>query len=210
MRLVWEACLTILIVLFLFGCASNRDRPVEVPELTYKQTDYVIGIGDQLEIDVWRNADLSRNVTVRPDGYITMPLMGDVVAENRTPEALAEVVSAALEVLIRNPEVTVTVANPVSISYQYRVRAMGQVVQPVSVAFVEGMTVMDLVLAAGGLNEFAAGNRAKLSRLTEQGYREYSVYLKDILEQGDIATNFRLQPSDILTVPEKSLWRGEF
>ena len=103
-----------------------------------------------------------------------------------------------------------TVTNPVSVAYQFRVRAMGQVNQPISVQFVEGMTVMDLVLAGGGISPFGAGNRAVLNRLTDEGYKEYPVRLNDILNEGKIATNYLLQPSDILTIPEKEFWRGEF
>jgi polysaccharide export outer membrane protein len=192
------------------GCSSFGAKSVEAPALTYKKQPYVIGVSDQLRVDVWRNADLTREVSVRPDGFITMPLMGDVKAEGRTPEQLAAVLSGALKSVIKNPEVTVTVTSPVSVAYQFRVRAMGQVVQPVSVAFVEGMTVMDLILGAGGVGPFGAANRATLNRLTENGYVEYPIRIGDILEEGDIQTNYLLQPSDILTVPEKKFWRGEF
>ena len=199
-----------LVSTLVLGCASRGVDTISPPERTYKQQSYVIGISDQLTVDVWRNQDLSRSVIVRPDGFITMPLMGDVRAESRTPEDLAEVISVALRQVIKTPEVTVTVTNPVSIAYQYRVRAMGQVNQPTSMAFVEGMTVMDLVLAAGGVSDYGAGNRAILNRETEQGAREYPVFLDDILNEGDIRTNYLLQPADILTIPEKSIWRGEF
>ncbi|WP_370592204.1 polysaccharide biosynthesis/export family protein [Reinekea sp. G2M2-21] len=206
-----NAFLSFVLGLFLSSCAflGQKDE-ISQPELTYKQQPYVIGVSDQLRVDIWRNTDLSRAVTVRPDGYITMPLMGDVEAEGRTPEALAEVIREALLEVIKKPEVTVTVETPVSIAYQFRVRAMGQVNQPVSVAFVDGMTVMDLVLAAGGVGTYGAGNRASLNRLTPTGYVEYPVYLNDILDEGDITTNYYLQPSDILTIPEKKFWRGEF
>lgn len=211
MKRIFQYVLTGLVMTALLsGCASTGSKSVEAPALTYKKQAYVIGISDQLRVDVWRNADLTRSVSVRPDGFITMPLMGDVKAEGRTPEQLAAVLSGALKSVIKNPEVTVTVTSPVSIAYQFRVRAMGQVVQPVSVAFVEGMTVMDLILGAGGVGPFGAANRAKLNRLTESGYQEYSIRIDDILEKGDIRTNYLLQPSDILTVPEKKFWRGEF
>jgi polysaccharide export outer membrane protein len=200
-----------LVLTVLSGCAmfSGDDRIV-APELTYKKLPYVIGVSDQLRIDVWRNQDLSRPVLVRPDGFITMPLMGDVKAEGKTPEELAGIIADALRSVIKNPEVSVTVDNPVSVDYQFRVRAMGQVGQPVSIAFFEGMTVMDLVLAAGGVSPYGAANRAVLNRLTDEGYKEYPVKLSDILENGDIRTNYLLQPSDIITIPEKRIWRGEF
>lgn len=195
--------------LVLAGCASPGMSETQRPEITYKREAYVIGIGDQLRVDVWRNQELTRDLVVRPDGLITMPLMGDMQAEGETPEELAAAISRELSVIIISPEVSVTVTNPVSVAYQYRVRAMGQVNEAVSVAFVDGMTVVDLVLAAGGISPFGAGNRAVLNRKTPQGYVEYPVRLDDILNKGDIRTNYALQPSDILTVPEKSVFRGE-
>lgn len=211
MRFSLLSTVLLTILLALSGCANTQTaESITAPTLTYKKQPYVIGISDQLTIDVWRNGDLSRGLVVRPDGFITMPLMGDVKAEGRTPEGLASVISDALKTVIKNPEVTVTVTNPISVAYQFRVRAMGEVNQPISVQFVEGMTVMDLVLAAGGVSAFGAGNRALLNRMTDDGYQEYSVRLVDILEQGDIRTNYLLQPSDMITVPSKQFWRGEF
>ncbi|WP_394168142.1 polysaccharide biosynthesis/export family protein [Saccharospirillum alexandrii] len=201
--------LGVLWALALAGCASSGVIDGQGPEITYKREAYVIGIGDQLRVDVWRNQELTRDLIVRPDGLITMPLMGDMQAEGETPEELAAAISNELGVIIISPEVSVTVTNPVSVAYQYRVRAMGQVNEAVSIAFVDGMTVVDLVLAAGGISPFGAGNRAVLNRETPDGYVEYPVRLDDILNKGDIRTNYPLQPSDILTVPEKSVFRGE-
>ena len=209
-RLIGPSALLVLIALFFSGCTHFAKEPSNRPTLTYKQQPYVIGISDRLRIDVWRNQDLTREVSVRPDGFITMPLMGDVKAEGRTPEALAEEISKALKSVMKTPEVTVTVTAPVSVAYQFRVRVMGEVAQPVSIAFTEGMTVMDLVLAAGGVTPYGAANRAVLNRLTDGEYIEYPVHIDDILQQGDITTNYLLQPSDILTIPEKRFWRGEF
>lgn len=202
---------TLLVILLLSGC-SRLGGVIEIearPELTYKRDPYVLGIGDQLLVDVWRNPELTRSLLVRPDGFITMPLMGDIKAESQTPEALASIISDSLKHVIKNPEVSVTVTNPVSVAYQYQVRVMGQVRQPISISFSEGITVMDLVLAAGGINAFGAGNRAILNRLTDSGYEEYKIRISDILNHGDISTNYLLQPSDIIIVPEKKFWRGE-
>ncbi len=201
-----------LIILLLPGCAMFNGSEVTdlKPVITFRATAYVIGKSDQLLIDVWRNPELTRSITVRPDGYITMPLMGDILAEGKRPEELAKVISNGLKSIIKNPEVTVTVQNPASIEYIYRVRAMGEVNQPISLQFVEGMTVMDLALAAGGASPYGAKKRAILSRITKQGYVDYRVDLRAIFEKGDTSTNYVLQPADILTIPEKSLWRGEF
>lgn len=199
----------VLTMLWLIGCASIP-AVTSTPELTYSQQAYVIGIADQLRIDVWRNADLTRDVRVRPDGFITMPLMGDVLAQGRTPEALAAIIRQNLKVVIKQPEVAVTVSNPVSVTYQFRVRALGQVNQPISIAFTAGMTVVDLVLAAGGVSPFGAAQRTILYRHTREGYVEYPVHLNAIMLRGEISTNYLLQPADILIIPAKSFWQGEF
>ncbi len=204
-------CLLVTAAL-LSGCATFKGTDVssEKPVITFRASAYVIGKSDQLLIDVWRNPELTRSITVRPDGYITMPLMGDVLADGKEPEELALLISNGLKSIIKNPEVTVTVQNPASIEYIYRVRAMGEVNQPISIRFVEGMTIMDLALAAGGASPYGAEKRAILSRLTAKGYVDYRVDLRAILDKGDTSTNYILQPTDILTIPEKSLWRGEF
>jgi polysaccharide export outer membrane protein len=201
---------SVAVTLALVGCAGTGTKEGSVPPRTFVAGDYVIGKSDSLQIDVWRNPDLTRSLTVRPDGYITMPLMGDIKAEGQKPEELADTISEGLKSIIKQPEVTVTVLSPASIEYLYRVRVMGEVNQPTSISYVDGMTVMDLVLAAGGVSEFGAGSRATLSRLTSEGYKEYKVDLDAILNKGDTSTNFLLQPTDILTVPEKKFWKGEF
>ncbi|WP_320826518.1 polysaccharide biosynthesis/export family protein [Reinekea sp.] len=209
-RLLLLNLCALLVTGLMASCASAPIGITEAPELTYKKQAYVIGIGDQLRIDVWRNGDLTRDVNVRPDGFITMPLMGDVKAEGLAPERLAALIGQHLKAVIKTPEVAVTVSNPVSVAYQFRVRALGQVNQPISIAFSEGMTVMDLVLAAGGVSPYGAPNRTLLNRLTPEGYVKYPVKLNDILLKGRISTNYLLQPADILTIPEKRFWKGEF
>lgn len=202
----------IVALVLLQGCSvlQKNSASAEKPVITFRASAYKIGKSDQLLIDVWRNPELTRSITVRPDGFITMPLIGDILAEGRKPEELAVIISDGLKTIIKNPEVTVTVSNPASIEYINRVRIMGEVNQPTSLQFVPGLTVMDLVLAAGGVSPFGAEKRAQLSRLTANGYVDYQVDLKAILEQGDTETNYLLQPTDIITVPERSFWRGEF
>jgi polysaccharide export outer membrane protein len=205
--------LILLVFVTLTGCASLKkapDQDVVIPPRTFVANAYIIGKNDRIQVDVWRNTELTRPITVRPDGFITMPLIGDIKADGRKPEELAAVIAEGLKRIIKQPEVTVTVINPASIEYLYRVRAMGEVAQPVSIPYVDGITVMDLVLAAGGVSPYGAGKRAVLSRMTKDGYRDYVVDIDAILNEGDITTNFTLQPTDILTVPEKNIWRGEF
>lgn len=192
-------------VLLLGACGGNtgsRDAPVFAPPT---ETVYRIGESDAIDVAVWKNDELSVNVTVRPDGMITMPLIGDVVARDKTTEELADDITKALSDYVRTPQVTVVVTNPASADFRNRVRVTGAVNSPVSTAYRDGMTVMDLVLAAGGLTEFAAPNKALLYRKNEQGVvTAYAVLLKDILDKGKLETNYRLQPSDIVTVPERT------
>lgn len=186
------------------GCSSSsRIAAPDVSAVDFSAVDtYKIGIADQLNVVVWRNPELSVMVPVRPDGKISIPLIGDVVAAGReTPELAAEI-EKALANYVRTPNVTVIVTAANNAEYFNRVRVTGAVVQPVSLPYRANMTVLDLVLAAGGLTEFASGNRAKLYRKTADGIKTYKVSLKDIMNKGDIRTNYTLLPSDILTVPE--------
>lgn len=195
--------------IFFFALASCGGQPevVDVPVegFNYSEEEYLIGVGDQLDLRVWRNPDLSAKVPVRPDGRISAPLVGDVEAAGLTPETLADLVSEKLGLYIRNPQVTVVVINASSSDYQQRVRITGAVSKPVSLAFRDGMTVLDLVLEAGGPTKFALANKTKLYRKTNGETKVYPIYLDDILKKGRVSTNYPLSPSDILTVPERAL-----
>ncbi|MHA7881210.1 MAG: XrtA/PEP-CTERM system exopolysaccharide export protein [Saccharospirillum sp.] len=205
-----KPALLALIGLALTGCASVMGPPDgEPPMAQFQPEPYRIGVGDTITINVWRNPELSQNVVVRPDGYVSMPLMGDLKADSRRPEELANEINNALSSVIRNPEVTVIVNNPTSQEYFNRVRATGQVGSPTSIQYRPGMTVMDLVLQAGGLSPFAAANRSELKRLIDGEYQSFAVRLDDILSNGDLRTNYELLPGDVVTVPEKQLLRGE-
>ncbi len=194
----------ILVLLFLVGCSSGRnysDLPTEVAD--YTKDVYQIGVGDQLNVMVWRNPELSITVPVRPDGKISVPLVGDIFAAGKSAPDLSKEITVTLEKYIRSPQVTVIVTNPNSTEFINRVRITGAVNAPKSMAFRKGMTVLDLVLLAGGLSEFSNGNNAKLYRLTTDGIQIHDLYLNDILEKGDVRSNYTLMPSDIVTVPER-------
>jgi len=166
--------------------------------------EYRIGVGDALEVNVWRNPELSVSVPVRPDGKISMPLVGDIVAAQLTATELSSNIAVSLTEYVRNPQVTVIVSNPSSSDFQRRVRITGAVNNPQSIPYREGMTVLDLVLLAGGTNEFASPNRTKLYRKINGELKVYPVYLNDLINKGKVTTNYPLQPSDIVTVPERS------
>lgn len=165
--------------------------------------EYHIGVDDVLSINVWKNPDLNVSVPVRPDGKISVPLVGDAEAGGRTPEEVSKIVRKKLSKFIRDPQVTVIVTNLRSHEYLARLRVTGAVLRPISIQFRQGMTVLDAVLAAGGVNSFAAANRTKLYRKENGKTVIISIYLDDILYEGDLETNILLTSGDIITVPER-------
>lgn len=167
------------------------------------EQDYRIGIDDRVQVSVWKNPELSITAPVRPDGRISVPLIGDVVAGGKTPPELADAIREKLAAYIRDPNVTVIVTDLQSHEFLTRVRVTGAVRNPRSLPFRQGMTVLDAVLEAGGLNDFAAPNRTKLYRTGKSGTQVYDVALGDILNSGKLDTNYTLFPRDVLTIPER-------
>lgn len=191
-------------IVILWGCStSGQVETSEVLPSSVKNTQYYIGTGDSLNINVWRNEELTMTIPVRPDGKISMPLIGEVQAAGLTAGKLSEQLQTKLLNFIRNPQVTVIVVAADSSDYQSRVRVTGSVETPISLPYREGMTVLDLVLEAGGLTEFARGNGAKLFRKTDEGVKAYNIRVQDILNKGNLSTNYELAPSDIITIPER-------
>jgi polysaccharide export outer membrane protein len=184
----------------LLGCSSNPSPPPAAEEGPTFAEEYRIGIGDVLRIDVYRNTDLSVSVPVRPDGKITVPVAGDVLVGGQTPQQVSQQVQEILAKYIRDPIVTTTVVTLGSNEYLTRVRVTGAVNGPQSLPYRNGMTVMDVVLEAGGVNEFASPNKTILYRATGE---RLSVRLDRILKAGDMRTNYPLRPGDVITVPER-------
>jgi len=166
--------------------------------------DYVIGPGDTVQVFVWRSPELSVTVPVRPDGKISTPLVEDMVAVGKTSSMLARDVEKVLAEYVRAPQVNIIVTNPVSTFSQ--VKVIGQVTNPQSVPFREGLTALDAVLAVGGLTQFAAGNRAKIVRKDAAGKTiEIKVKLESLVKKGKMAENKDLKPGDVIIVPESFL-----
>jgi polysaccharide export outer membrane protein len=163
-------------------------------------SEYIIGPGDSLQVFIWRNPELSTTVPVRPDGKISTPLVEDMVAVGKTPSQLARDIEVVLAEYIRSPQVNVILTNAVSTFSQ--VRVLGQVAAPQAVPYREGMTVLDAVLAVGGLGEFAAGNRGKIVRVIGGKQQEIKVRIGDLVNKGDVSQNVPLRPGDVLVVPE--------
>lgn len=164
---------------------------------------YVIGPGDQLQVFVWRNPELTTTIPVRPDGKISTPLVEEMVAVGKTPAQLARDIETALGEYIRSPQVSVILVQAVSVYSE--VKVVGEVRQARAVPYRSGMTVLDVLLAVGGLNEFAAGNRAKLVRKVDGKDTEVKVKLDDLLNDGDMSQNQPVRPGDVLIVPQ-SRW----
>ena len=195
-----------LIALFcavlMSGCVNTDVLHEEPYSDRVKFPEYKIGNNDQLMISVWKNPDLSITVPVRPDGKVSMPLVGDAQAQGLTPEVLASELADKLSKYIRGPNVTVVVMGANSASYSSRVRITGAVNGPLSIPYYTDLNVLDLVLEAGGLTEFANADEAILYRKTPDGVKPYHVNIEDILYRGILDTNYLLRPSDILIIPE--------
>jgi polysaccharide export outer membrane protein len=163
--------------------------------------EYIIGPGDTIQVFVWRSPELSATVPVRPDGKISTPLVEDVVAVGKTPSQLARQMEIVLSAYVRSPQVNIIVTNAVS-AFSH-ITVIGQVAKPQTVPYKEGMTVLDVVLAVGGLTDFAAGNRAKLVRKDQNGKQmEIKVHLQDLLRKAKMSENLNVRPGDVLVVPE--------
>ena len=168
---------------------------------TIDQTNYQIGPGDVLDIFIWRNPEISTEVPVRPDGKISTPLVEDMRAFGKTPSELARDMEGVLSKYIKAPSVNVIVIEFRG-TFERQIRVVGQAASPQSIAYREGMTVLDLIIAVGGLGEFAAGNRAKLVRSVNGEHTEYRVRLDDLLNKGKMKYNIEIEPGDVLIIPE--------
>ncbi|MDQ7075025.1 MAG: polysaccharide biosynthesis/export family protein [Gammaproteobacteria bacterium] len=168
-----------------------------------KREMYRIGVDDQIQITVRGNPDLDVTVPVRPDGKISMPLVGDILVGGRTPKEVSKIISNYLAKYVRNPSATVIMTQLRSHEYLRRVRITGAVTSPSSMPYRGGMTVLDAVLASGGVNEFAAPNKTKLYRKIDGVQHVSEIHLDDILKKGEMASNIALAPGDIVTIPER-------
>jgi polysaccharide export outer membrane protein len=180
--------------------AASPPAVAPVPTGPGNVENYVIGPGDTLQIFVWRNPELSGTVPVRPDGKISTPLVEDMVATGKSPSALARDIEKVLSEFVRSPQVNVIVSNAVSAFSQ--VKVVGQVKNPQAVAYRNGLKVLDVVLATGGITDFAAGNRARIVRQVDGKSVEIRVKLDDLLNRGDLRQNYELRPGDVFIVPQ--------
>ncbi len=187
--------------LALAACAGAPPAPPLKDTGMAPGPNYIIGPGDTVNVFVWRNPELSATVPVRPDGKITTPLVEDLQASGKTPTQLARDMEQALSKYIKNPIVTVIVTGFVG-RYSEQVRVVGEAAKPQALPYKEGMTLLDVMIAVGGLTEYAAGNRARLVRIVDGKQQVYTVRLEDLVRRGDVSANVRILPGDVLIIPE--------
>ena len=188
----------------IIGCRSSL--PLESPPTPSQAAakavgnDYIIGPGDTLEVFVWRNPELSVTIPVRPDGKISTPLVENMVAIGKTPLQLGHDIEGVLAEYVRSPKVNIIVTTAAS-AFSL-VKVVGQVVHPQALPYREGMTVLDAILAVGGLGQFASGNRARIVRVEHGQQTTIHVTLADLVNSGDVRENMPLKPGDVLVVPQ--------
>jgi polysaccharide export outer membrane protein len=188
----------VIAALFIVGCSTPY--PPAPREAATSDYNYVIGPLDTVNIIVWRNPELSLIVPVRPDGKVTTPLVDDLDALGKTPSVLARDIEKALAKYIRDPVVTVIVTTFVGPASE-QIRVIGEATKPQILAFRKYMTLLDVMIAVGGLTDFADGNRANIFRVGDGG-KLYSVRLQDLVKRGDISANVDMRPGDILIIPQ--------
>ena len=182
------------------GCASSKQFPPAPSLIEAADYTYIIGAGDALNIIVWRNPELSMAVPVRPDGKIAAPLVEELLAQGKTSTQLARDVEKQLSKYVRDPVVTVLVTGFVG-PYSEQIRVVGEAARPQFLNYKKNMTVLDVMIAVGGLTDFANGNAATILRSAEGG-KQYSVRLKDLIKRGDVSANAEMKPGDILVIPQ--------
>ena len=199
---------TALAALALSGCATSAGKTLPPASFVSMQEgpseEYIIGPSDTLTVHVWRNPELgAEKITVRPDGRITTPLVSDMSAVGKTPEMLAKDIRLQLSEYIEDPLVSIIINESKSV-FSQQIRIVGATEQPASLSYSANMTLLDAMIAVGGLSEFAAGNRAKLARFDrETGQQEeYDLRLNDLLKKGDTTANVLLKGGDVIIIPE--------
>jgi len=192
------ATLAAMAVLLMAGCATQfPPAPSSAASSEYR---YLIGAGDSVNIIVWRNPELSMTVPVRPDGLITTPLVEDLPALGKDSTTLARDIEKALAKFIRDPVVTVIVTGFFG-PYSEQIRVVGEAARPQTLPYRQKMTVMDVMIAVGGITDFADGNGATILR-TSEGNKRYGVRLKDLVKRGDVSANVEMKPRDVLIIPQ--------
>lgn len=193
-------------VALLAACANTGKPPAAPVSAATQDYNYIIGPGDNLNIIVWRNPELSMAVPVRPDGKFSTPLIDELVGQGKTSTQVAREVEKQLEKYVRDPVVTVVVTTFVG-PYDQQIRVVGEAAKPQALPFKQYMTLLDVMIAVGGLTDFADGNEATILRTADGGKdgvggKQFSVRLRDLIRRGDISANVEMKPGDILIIPQ--------
>lgn len=185
----------------LAACGTaNKSLPAAPTTVQGTDYNYVIGAGDNLNIIVWRNPELSLSVPVRPDGKLSAPLVDELLVQGKTSQEVAREIEQRLSTYVRDPVVTVIVTGFVG-PYSEQIRVVGEAARPQFLPFKQNMTLLDVMIAVGGLTDFANGNAATIVRGAE-GNKQYSVRLRDLIKRGDVSANVEMRPGDILIIPQ--------
>ena len=204
LRTFWNRCRLLTagaIVTALAACATGpADVPPAPAAAGTQDYTYVIGAGDSLNIIVWRNPELSLSVPVRPDGKVSAPLVEELVVQGKTSSEVARDIEKKLSTYVRDPVVTVIVTSFVG-PFSEQIRVVGEAARPQFLPFRQKMTLLDVMIAVGGLTDFASGNRATILR-TSEGNKQYAVRLNDLIKRGDVSANVEMRPGDILIIPQ--------
>lgn len=187
--------------LLLLGACTSAPVAPSAAALAPVNPDYLIGPGDAVNVIVWRNPEVSMSVPVRPDGKITTPLVEDLPAAGKTSTQLARDIEGALAKFIQQPVVTVVVTNFVG-TFSEQIRVIGQAANPQALPYRRDMSLMDVLIAVGGVTEFAAGNKASIVRTVDGKQEKLNVRLDDLIKDGDLSANMMMRPGDILVIPE--------
>jgi polysaccharide export outer membrane protein len=199
LRRLLRLSFSVAVVAMAAGCATSSLPPAPAQAAT-ADYNYIIGAGDSVNIVVWRNPELSGSYPVRPDGKISAPLVEELVAQGKTSVELARDVEKKLSTYVRDPVVTVIVTGFVG-PYSEQIRVVGEAARPLFLPYKQKMTLLDVMIAVGGLTDFADGNRAIIQR-TSDGNKQYAVRLKDLIKRGDLSANVEMRPGDILIIPQ--------
>jgi len=193
---------SLIALLAITGCHNAPPLPPAPPASALPSSEYIIGPGDQLDVFVWRNPELSVNVPVRPDGRLSLPLVEDVVAIGKTPTQLARELEQRLSKYIKEPVVTVIATGFVE-PFNEQIRVVGEAATPRSIPYRTDMTALDAVIAVGGLTRYAAGDDSVIVRTVGNKQYTYAVHLDSLVKDGDVSANVMLQPGDIIIIPQR-------